>query len=1427
MAEPLDTPFDADASSETALSSEPLGIQQPLLPPQTLGQTVPNLQFMVPLGAQPLAILDPSIFFSEGGSEYAEVGQSFAESPFFDTPHSTAIDREPEPRRAEFPHPATSGTLVQRQVAAPASSTPLPSETKSIPVQEQAVEVLGTDSREPTELPDSTVDRPISTHTDTTSEFSSTEIAIASDVESSIQRSQAAELFTPTQPTVSDRSLPTQPDSTPAILSETQLIPESQAIGNPNEIEIKRQGDEETGTFQNVEATSPSQTQPRTDDQTSLETTLQPQRESASTLEAASTPSNSALVEAEAVLDTNASAIASSLNSPQLVESSNEAPTAQPATDSPVSEVLTSAPVEQREIPEPPSSLEPIGTEAIQTQSLPSEQTEHSSSQTQGLSVEPVEESSAGQPEFSTSLSNDFPSRTESPSENSPRLPVYPSPNPQVSPSPSPLEPPPPSTPPVVQTYSASESAIQREQVATPEASELEAATLPTNSPIYLQADSSMIPSTSDNLERDELTPSTPLPVEQASQPNLLQKEQVEEHLTAPSDSSTLAPVETTVNPTEVEPIQNTAIASSEPTISLHSEQIQARFEPAVSQPEAAVSPLLDLPTEREESASPGTPQSVTESVRENPTASPTSLFTPPEVTVQRSHSPSELPLPTPKQTTKAEPGTPTPDSSQPLQEPIPSAHNQNTSPQTLTPTVQTEAILQPELDSASLSTASATSPSVFDSGSLLGQSEAEATSPQNELKVETAVQPQKSSGDDIQTQALPQTTHEEATTQPVSESTTIQRQVTEVPTLSQPESNPQSLNELVADDSVLTELESPLEQSSSVSAPTPVQSETSVQELTQNAIATDSTSLPSTPAQPLENQAITPSTEKEATPTQAATTQSVSESTTIQRQVTEVPTLSQPESNTQSLNELVADDSVLTELESPLEQSSSVSTPTPVQPEASIQEPTQNEIATDSTSLPSTPVQPLENQAITPSTEEEATPTPETPIQPVSESTTIQRQVTEIPVLSQLESNPQASDERDTVSELTRNLTPPSNPLLSEEGSPAPPSLLGKGAGGLGFPDSPTASEQVVADNIEVAEPAPILQQSSSVSAPTPVQPEASVQELTQNAIATDSTSLPSTSAQPLENQALTPSTEEEATPTPEATTIQAQRESEVLQEATPTEVTTDETEAEALSQQTGESIPATDSRPNSLAISPTTQESSSGEPSKLATDSLTSTEPDLIQPFHQPGTTHAGAQPELPTVLQNLTVLNPLGSTPLMQAAAIEDTTPPSEPPPVRAERRELPSSVVSSSSISAQSVSQTASTSSNRETVASVPSVPDEWSSIAELLNRSSSPASHSSSSVSSPFPDLQPFGATETVIQAQFEPVMRQLSANPAPPSHDEERSQVTEVKADTEDITAHSPEQLEKLAREIYGLVRQRLQIEQERSGNSYLGRLPW
>jgi hypothetical protein len=50
----------------------------------------------------------------------------------------------------------------------------------------------------------------------------------------------------------------------------------------------------------------------------------------------------------------------------------------------------------------------------------------------------------------------------------------------------------------------------------------------------------------------------------------------------------------------------------------------------------------------------------------------------------------------------------------------------------------------------------------------------------------------------------------------------------------------------------------------------------------------------------------------------------------------------------------------------------------------------------------------------------------------------------------------------KDVVGELSRGQTPPPAPPLRGEGSPALPSLAGKGVGGLGFPNSPTVSSNV-----------------------------------------------------------------------------------------------------------------------------------------------------------------------------------------------------------------------------------------------------------------------------------------------------------------------------------------------------------------------------
>mgnify|MGYP001794652983 CR=1 FL=1 len=62
---------------------EPLGIKHPLCAHQPLGQTVPGLQFRVPLGTRPLTVLNPSIFNVDVPVQ-RQLQQPFQESPFFE-----------------------------------------------------------------------------------------------------------------------------------------------------------------------------------------------------------------------------------------------------------------------------------------------------------------------------------------------------------------------------------------------------------------------------------------------------------------------------------------------------------------------------------------------------------------------------------------------------------------------------------------------------------------------------------------------------------------------------------------------------------------------------------------------------------------------------------------------------------------------------------------------------------------------------------------------------------------------------------------------------------------------------------------------------------------------------------------------------------------------------------------------------------------------------------------------------------------------------------------------------------------------------------------------------------------------------------------------------------------------------------------------
>jgi hypothetical protein len=376
--------------------------------------------------------------------------------------------------------------------------------------------------------------------------------------------------------------------------------------------------------------------------------------------------------------------------------------------------------------------------------------------------------------------------------------------------------------------------------------------------------------------------------------------------------------------------------------------------------------------------------------------------------------------------------------------------------------------------------------------------------------------------------------------------------------------------------------------------------------------------------------------------------------------------------------------------------------------------------------------------------------------------------------------------------------------------------------------------SDEFVANNLKTTEPSSTLQKSPSVSEPISAEPPITGREVSEPAIAPNLASEPPTLHQPLVDSE--PTLDSQTSPL----------DSDPLQ---PPSVRGDvRTRGEnSDSIQVPHDIQSTASFGFPREVKGA---DSSDSPLFKGGEGGISQEPDLIQPFRQTDSaTNLDELPKLPTVLQDLSILNPLGSTPLIQTASLADTASPAESVPAVARSRSDGANVVASridSFSPPPSVLQTASNSLDAETLetsiqrsqlspvespesaqtaSEVAEVPTEWSSIAELLESSSFSVASSSTQASPPFPDLQPFQTTETAVRAQLEsPTHPTQSDASSTIETDEEPSNVTE---ETRSDREPSPQQLEKLAREIYSLLRQRLKIEQERNGNSYSGRLPW
>ncbi|MBW4548400.1 MAG: hypothetical protein KME25_28780 [Symplocastrum torsivum CPER-KK1] len=766
MAEPLDAPLDR---------SEPLGIKNPLLPPRALGQTEPNLQFMLPLGARPLAVLDPSIFFPEGGSEYAEIGQSFAESPFFDTPKPTSqIDHQSESTATAF----SQNTPIQRQTVSLDSPAPLPLENQLIRVQEQQAQVQSVDASEPTRVTGASVDSPILPDEPIANESVSSEIAPTADLEASIQRSQLSPGEPPllAQTASEPTSLPGNRESfqtSPSDLDPPQLLTKAPALK-------------------------------RGENSSSTDTSIQTQLVSSQSEAAPSSPKSPAVEASTGATEpvTEALQKPSGLGEAPAIstESGQQTQTSQPDVISSVSESAIASTIQRQAIPEQPQSNEREEVEAIPAQTNLPQEAESSTIRQATEGMMPLGESPSyqqpSQPPIQniTGLEDSATSLLSSDSQS------------QETPQ---------SIAPIIQAYPASVSPL--EQAVQPEVPEL--------STTELQAEAFT------DLPRQANTANVP-----PSTPN---------------------PPETTGNPTLVEPVEDVPTTSPELTTSTEQETIQPRFESASLQSETTSPPLLDLPSEvvtevshqAIELSSPETVQRAAESVQE-----PTNSQLPTigdEVEKVRSHSPLEHPLLSPAQPSDAVlPSTVNSDSLPSALELTPSVPTQNTSPPASIPTAETEAIVQPELDSTSATPASATelsslldtsevqvrkspeinapmqesspveSPTHLEEASVQPQLEATpapltevahvssiqepltgeventaiTAEPQQSDSSGLTIEPQLTVSDLVSADSKEQPTATEAPTlQPLLESTTVQRQVTDAPALDQPVSSPQS----------------------------------------------------------------------------------------------------------------------------------------------------------------------------------------------------------------------------------------------------------------------------------------------------------------------------------------------------------------------------------------------------------------------------------------------------------------------------------------------------------------------------------------------------------------------------------------------------------------------------------------------------------
>ncbi|MGK7913186.1 MAG: hypothetical protein AB4050_17165 [Synechococcus sp.] len=472
-------------------------------------------------------------------------------------------------------------------------------------------------------------------------------------------------------------------------------------------------------------------------------------------------------------------------------------------------------------------------------------------------------------------------------------------------------------------------------------------------------------------------------------------------------------------------------------------------------------------------------------------------------------------------------------------------------------------------------------------------------------------------------------------------------------------------------------------------------------------------------------------------------------------------------------------------------------------------------------------------------------------PVEPVSETagSTPKRVKPQNSASFEITPHQLVSTDSDTVqppltSQIKSELPPPSTHSLSEKNTPAflqetnSDSATGKPV--VSDPTQSLSQESAIAQ-------APTQQRATrSSDAPfslnSPEHPTIQSQPAAQNLHAEDSQTVPAPidppSSSSVEDSSTTtdkPASHQSASPSPEI----AQRTSQVSPQS-PSERPHQESQSVsktgAIQQSSAQpsqttSLPATDQTETTQAIearpqqspipNPTIQHRSihpnheSAKPSELDTDHQSS---ENYQPSGNQDEDQHSPFPQLPRILKPITILKPLATpsspSPSSPPESVTQAQPaegnlPSDPPisSVTQNTPNIPPSTNSSSTntTNSQSPSPSGPKTSKRE----IP-LPEQWSGLAELLSETSVSVTPPTPTTSHSPPSTR--NASPPTIQPQWDETLSVDSADSASPDTTE-----------PEQLNAY----LDTLAREVYNLLRLKLERDRERNGNSYTGRLPW